>query len=124
MIGDQSLPSSSSCMSVSPDSSIFEHPEDISSERPQKILKLNQEERHIDEEEKEDEEEEAVRQTDIISAKPNMNRSNPGIQRYLIAIEYIGTRFAGAQQQSNHRTVVGVLQVKLYPLSDFCMIRN
>lgn len=35
----------------------------------------------------------------------------PGIQRYLLAIEYIGTRFSGSQQQSNCRTVVGVLEV-------------
>jgi tRNA pseudouridine38-40 synthase len=36
---------------------------------------------------------------------------NPRIQRYLLAIEYIGTRFSGSQQQPNFRTVVGVLEV-------------
>lgn len=36
---------------------------------------------------------------------------NPRVQRYLVAIEYIGTRFFGSQQQPTHRTVVGVLQV-------------
>lgn len=35
----------------------------------------------------------------------------PGIQRYLVAIEYIGTRFSGSQKQPNCRTVVGVLEV-------------
>ncbi|XP_022151840.1 uncharacterized protein LOC111019726 [Momordica charantia] len=35
---------------------------------------------------------------------------NHGIQRYLVAVEYIGTRFYGSQQQPNCRTVVGVLQ--------------
>ncbi|XP_022149020.1 uncharacterized protein LOC111017539 isoform X2 [Momordica charantia] len=35
---------------------------------------------------------------------------NHGIQRYLVAVEYIGTRFSGSQQQPNFRTVVGVLQ--------------
>ncbi|VVA90646.1 unnamed protein product [Arabis nemorensis] len=35
---------------------------------------------------------------------------NPRSQRYLVAIEYIGTRFFGSQQQPTHRTVVGVLQ--------------
>jgi tRNA pseudouridine38-40 synthase len=33
-------------------------------------------------------------------------------QRYLIAVEYAGTRFSGSQQQPNKRTVVGVLEVK------------
>lgn len=36
---------------------------------------------------------------------------NPRVQRYLVAIEYIGTRFSGSQQQLNCRTVTGVLQV-------------
>uniref|UniRef100_A0A2P2KZF1 tRNA pseudouridine synthase n=1 Tax=Rhizophora mucronata TaxID=61149 RepID=A0A2P2KZF1_RHIMU len=35
---------------------------------------------------------------------------NPRIQRYLVAIEYIGTRFAGSQKQLNCRTVVGALE--------------
>ena len=34
-------------------------------------------------------------------------------QRYLVAVEYAGTRFFGSQQQPNKRTVVGVLEVKL-----------
>lgn len=38
------------------------------------------------------------------------------MQRYLVAVEYIGTRFNGAQQQANHRTVVGVLQVLFFDL--------
>lgn len=36
---------------------------------------------------------------------------NPRIQRYLVAIEYIGTRFSGSQKQLTCRTVVGVLEV-------------
>ncbi|KAF8110065.1 hypothetical protein N665_0088s0076 [Sinapis alba] len=35
---------------------------------------------------------------------------NPRMQRYLVAVEYIGTRFFGSQQQPKYRTVVGVLQ--------------
>ncbi|CAI9101558.1 OLC1v1038911C1 [Oldenlandia corymbosa var. corymbosa] len=131
MNGDRSSPPSSLCMSVSPNNSPPEKPEDLSSERPHKILKLNQEECHIDEEEEEkrDEEQEAIQETDIISTEPQMNRSNHGIQRYLIAIEYIGTRFAGAQQQSNQRTVVGVLQEAFrkfvgQPVSIFCSSRT
>lgn len=40
----------------------------------------------------------------------NMSQ-NPRVQRYLVAVEYIGTRFSGSQQQPNCRTVVGVLEV-------------
>ncbi|KAL2904515.1 tRNA pseudouridine synthase A [Bienertia sinuspersici] len=41
----------------------------------------------------------------------NMKRpQKPGLQRYLVAFEYIGTRFYGSQQQTNQRTAVGVLQ--------------
>ncbi|KAK4339885.1 hypothetical protein RND71_041347 [Anisodus tanguticus] len=54
---------------------------------------------------------------------------NPRLQRYLIAIEYIGTRFAGAQQQPNCRTVVGVLEEAFkkfvgQPVSVFCSSRT
>lgn len=54
---------------------------------------------------------------------------NPRLQRYLLAIEYIGTRFAGAQQQPNCRTVVGVLQEAFQkfvgqPVSVFCSSRT
>ncbi|VFQ96284.1 unnamed protein product [Cuscuta campestris] len=38
---------------------------------------------------------------------------NLRIQRYLIAIESIGTRFAGAQQQPDCLTVVGALEGQL-----------
>lgn len=44
---------------------------------------------------------------------------NPGFQRYLVAIEYIGTRFYGSQQQPNFRTVVGVLEVRFYASVSF-----
>lgn len=33
------------------------------------------------------------------------------IQRYLVAVEYIGTRFFGFQKQLTDRTVAGVLEV-------------
>ncbi|XP_077231831.1 pseudouridine synthase family protein [Tasmannia lanceolata] len=54
---------------------------------------------------------------------------NPRIQRYLIAIEYVGTRFSGSQQQSTCRTVVGVLQEAFHkfigqPVSIFCSSRT
>lgn len=39
---------------------------------------------------------------------------NSKAQRYLIAVEYIGTRFSGSQRQPNCRTVVGVLEVMLF----------
>lgn len=34
----------------------------------------------------------------------------PGVQRYLVAVEYIGTNFLGMQKQPNFRTVQGVLE--------------
>ncbi|XP_038877867.1 tRNA pseudouridine synthase A isoform X2 [Benincasa hispida] len=57
-----------------------------------------------------------------------MNR-NPGIQRYLVAVEYIGTRFSGSQQQPNCRTVVGALEEAFQkfigqPVSVFCSSRT
>lgn len=62
-----------------------------------------------DDAEEEDKEEEEERKL----IEKNMN-PNPRLQRYLVAIEYIGTRFSGAQQQTNCRTVVGVLEVILF----------
>ena len=71
-----------------------------STQRPSKIAKtVTESEDHSDEEEEQQQQPE----------KPMI--PNPKIQRYLVAIEYIGTRFSGSQQQPNCRTVVGVLQV-------------
>ncbi|TYJ50339.1 hypothetical protein E1A91_A01G199200v1 [Gossypium mustelinum] len=48
---------------------------------------------------------------------------NPRIQRYLVAIEYIGTRFSGSQEQPNCRTVVGVLEdAGVHALSNVCHV--
>lgn len=38
-------------------------------------------------------------------------RSGNRSQRYLVSIEYIGTRFLGSQRQPNFRTVIGCLEV-------------
>jgi tRNA pseudouridine38-40 synthase len=69
-----------------------------SSQRPSKIAKTAVEELSDDEEEQQ---------------PPSQEPMNPNtrIQRYLVAIEYIGTRFSGSQKQPNCRTVVGVLEV-------------
>ncbi|XP_047321875.1 tRNA pseudouridine synthase A [Impatiens glandulifera] len=72
------------------------------------------------------EEEEEDRET--IIGEETMNR-NPGAQRYLVAIEYIGTRFAGAQKQPRDRTVVGVLEEAFgkfvgKPVSIYCSSRT
>ncbi|KAL5993341.1 hypothetical protein ACLOJK_014265 [Asimina triloba] len=55
--------------------------------------------------------------------------SNPRVQRYLIAVEYIGTRFCGSQQQTNGRTVVGALEEAFHkfvgkPVSISCSSRT
>lgn len=76
-------------------------PEESPNERPSKISKTLQEGDSSEEEE----EKEAVDKS-----------MKPGLQRYLVAVEYIGTRFCGSQQQLNHRTVVGVLQVLFFLL--------
>ena len=73
-----------------------------SSQRPSKIAKTAVEELSDDEEEQQ-----PLQQP---PAKEPMS-PNSRIQRYLVAIEYIGTRFSGSQKQPNIRTVVGVLEV-------------
>uniref|UniRef100_A0A0D3HSA5 tRNA pseudouridine synthase n=2 Tax=Oryza TaxID=4527 RepID=A0A0D3HSA5_9ORYZ len=48
---------------------------------------------------------------------------NPQAQRYLVAVEYVGTRFSGSQQQLNQRTVVGVLEdTGVHALSNVCHV--
>ncbi|XAR49348.1 tRNA pseudouridine(38-40) synthase [Bertholletia excelsa] len=74
-----------------------------------------------------DEEEEEESKESVLSDK-NMSQK-PRLQRYLVAIEYIGTRFAGAQKQPNCRTVVGVLEEAFHkfigqPVSIFCSSRT
>ncbi|KAM0869582.1 hypothetical protein ACQ4PT_040569 [Festuca glaucescens] len=50
-------------------------------------------------------------------------------QRYLVAVEYAGTRFSGSQKQPDKRTVVGVLEEAFQkfigqPVSVFCSSRT
>lgn len=71
-------------------------------DRPSKIAKTKN---PIDDEEEQEEEE----QNPAIDDR-SMSQS-PKVQRYLVAIEYIGTRFSGSQKQLNCRTVAGVLEV-------------
>ncbi|KAL3538507.1 hypothetical protein ACH5RR_001873 [Cinchona calisaya] len=96
--------------------SLNQLPEDPSPERPQKISRV-------------DEENDAAEEAGNDCNNEIKMHPNPRIQRYLIAIEYIGTRFAGAQQQSNCRTVVGVLEEAFHkfigqPVSIFCSSRT
>ncbi|KAI4375832.1 hypothetical protein MLD38_013653 [Melastoma candidum] len=70
-----------------------------------------------------------VDRRDVGGELETMNQRNPGVQRYLVAIEYIGTRFSGSQQQLNCRTVVGVLEDAFkkfigHPVSIFCSSRT
>lgn len=77
--------------------------EECSDNRPSKISKIEYPNPIVD-----GEEEEA--KTVIEDQKQEMNQHRK-IQRYLVAIEYIGTRFCGSQKQLTDRTVVGVLEV-------------
>ncbi|XP_075648234.1 uncharacterized protein LOC142619040 isoform X1 [Castanea sativa] len=86
-------------------------------QRPSKIAKTTTDSK--DEEEQQQEQEQSEKPTN----------PNPRMQRYLVAIEYIGTRFSGSQQQLNCRTVVGVLQDAFHkfigqPVSIFCSSRT
>lgn len=56
-------------------------------------------------------------------------KTKNAMQRYLVAVEYIGTRFFGSQQQLNQRTVMGVLQEAFHkfvgqPVAVFCSSRT
>lgn len=109
MTGDESLPSSSNTSKNSLDQPL----QDLSSKRPKKIARVEEEEEDTIGGEDDDtiggEDDEVEGEDQEVQMRVN---SNPRIQRYLIAVEYIGTRFSGAQQQSNARTVVDVLAVK------------
>ncbi|XP_073023320.1 uncharacterized protein [Primulina eburnea] len=88
--------------------------------RPSKLAK-------IEAEDFSDGEEEEAEKRVIIDK--DMNPNPQKIQRYLLAIEYIGSRFSGAQQQSSCRTVVGVLEEAFkkfigQPVSIFCSSRT
>ncbi|KAK9050176.1 hypothetical protein SSX86_030854 [Deinandra increscens subsp. villosa] len=106
-----------------PQPAVTNHSPDKRPESPQRPLKIPK----YTEEDGDDEEEEAESE----DQENRTMRQNPRtIQRYLVAIEYIGTRFSGAQQQApNCRTVVGVLQSAFHkfigqPVSIFCSSRT
>lgn len=40
--------------------------------------------------------------------------TNAGVQRYLLTVEYMGTRFLGFQRQKEKRTVQGCLEVLFF----------
>lgn len=72
-----------------------------------------------------EQDQEVVGGDSVASMKP----PKPGLQRYLVAFEYIGTRFSGSQQQPHQRTAVGVLQEAFQkfvgqPVSIFCSSRT
>ncbi|KAJ0093325.1 hypothetical protein Patl1_26513 [Pistacia atlantica] len=93
-------------MTENPKHSLDTTPE--SSQRALKIPKTVEDQTNNNTEQNPEEEKEEVEGTKI--AKP-MNQSRK-LQRYLVAIEYLGTRFSGSQKQLNCRTVVGVLEIK------------
>ncbi|XP_062083838.1 uncharacterized protein LOC133790262 [Humulus lupulus] len=88
-------------------------------QRPSKLAKISDDD---------DNEEEGGEEFGLDPQSMTQNPRN-NIQRYLIAIEYIGTRFSGSQQQPKFRTVVGVLQEAFRkfvgkPVSIFCSSRT
>ncbi|CAL1352547.1 unnamed protein product [Linum trigynum] len=82
-----------------PDSSkhCLPHSESTEKERPSKVPKTLPADA---------EEEDQLETSSILESMSQ----NPRLQRYLLAIEYIGTRFSGSQKQAIGRTVVGVLE--------------
>ncbi|XP_031253535.1 uncharacterized protein LOC116111497 [Pistacia vera] len=91
-------------MTENPKHSLDTTPE--SSQRALKIPKTVEDQTNNNTEQNPEEEKEEVEETK--TAKP-MNQSRK-LQRYLVAIEYLGTRFSGSQKQLNRRTVVDVLE--------------
>lgn len=87
-------------MTKNPKQSLNNTPE--SSQRPLKIQKTVEDQTDNNTEQNPEEEEVNI---------PKPMNQNPKLQRYLVAIEYMGTRFSGSQKQLNCRTVVGVLEV-------------
>ncbi|GER41480.1 unnamed protein product [Striga asiatica] len=88
--------------------------------RPSKLAKIDGGDLSGGVEEEEEEQRESI---------GSVMSPNPKLQRYLIAIEYIGTRFSGAQKQPTGRTVVGVLEDAFQrfigqPVSVFCSSRT
>ncbi|XP_057813881.2 uncharacterized protein LOC131027806 isoform X1 [Cryptomeria japonica] len=62
-------------------------------------------------------------------ANKKMSQRSPGVQRYLVAVEYIGTNFVGFQKQPNGRTVQGMLEDAFskfigQPVSSACSSRT
>ncbi|KAH7575915.1 hypothetical protein JRO89_XS02G0252100 [Xanthoceras sorbifolium] len=98
-------------------------PLDNTPQSPQRPLKIAK----IEEDQKDNkEEEEEVQEPGTVDEPMS---PNPRLQRYFVAIEYIGTRFSGSQQQLKCRTVVGVLEEAFckfigQPVSIFCSSRT
>ncbi|WJX26162.1 tRNA pseudouridine(38-40) synthase [Trifolium repens] len=93
------------------------HTVEDSNNRPSKISKIEYEDDDDGEEVEEEEQ------------KQEMNNQQRKIQRYLMAIEYIGSRFCGSQKQLTDRTVVGVLEEAFckfvgQPVSVICSSRT
>lgn len=77
------------------------------SEQTSKIPEEKEEDHQNDSVEEEEDYPEEVSEKRTVTEVMSTNKR---IQRYLMAVEYIGTRFSGSQKQRNCRTVVGVLE--------------
>ncbi|CAI0375173.1 unnamed protein product, partial [Linum tenue] len=86
------------------------HSESTEEERPSKVPKTLPADA---------EEEDQLERSSILESMSQ----NPRLQRYLLAIEYIGTRFSGSQKQAIGRTVVGVLEdAGVHALANVCHV--
>ncbi|KAL8136310.1 hypothetical protein V2J09_002311, partial [Rumex salicifolius] len=100
-----------------------------SPQRPPKVARsLGEDPRHLYGEGGKVKEASGVTELGDIAQNQLMN-PRTGMQRYLVAIEYSGTRFFGSQQQPTHRTVVGVLEEAFkkfigQPVSILCSSRT
>ncbi|KAH9750974.1 tRNA pseudouridine synthase [Citrus sinensis] len=90
------------------------------SEQASKIPEEKEEDHQNYSVEEEEEYPEEVPETRTVTEVMSTNKR---IQRYLIAVEYIGTRFSGSQKQLNCRTVVGVLEdAGVHAASNVCHV--
>ncbi|XP_020692022.1 uncharacterized protein LOC110106444 isoform X3 [Dendrobium catenatum] len=76
----------------------------LESGEPSKVAKISEGREDAEGSDKE------AQQHELLEQGAHGMSQNPRLQRYLLAVEYIGTGFFGSQKQPNCRTVAGVLE--------------